>query len=459
MLASSASPVALTVHADHSTETFIIDHAFNLVARGVGRMHCELPPGIYKLKYRNGGALQQTLLEVSVGSPPIAVTAPSLAVSGAAPLRGGQDVSNTQLLEAERISSGPAMAVGRGSHLFLFVRSPATASLPDEPADRFFLSVHQLDGEKVAELFFAPPAPCAGILVQLDPGAYRLRSGCENGSFEQIVVTSAGWMTQVFLERRVYRTALVALGEASVLMCRGPFQPEDEMLRYAEAARIALGSRRRTMPRQLIQDLLTDKFESPMLGVYAAHSLIADNDKSLLHRLVNVLQRLVPNHPDVLALIPEARPSDIAVPPMLRSSWDLLLKATLSERAQLAEGSLAARIPATLLDGTPWLIWPERALLPEHAAEGPALPLLGIQQLIEAPENVDALEDIELSDAEQAVYSFLQQRSQLSKRHSKLKMGELDEATLAKALRTSLPTARSTIHGLGSKLFSFRKLK
>ena len=62
MSSSSDSPSAsiqLVATADPGTEIFVIDHTFRLRARAVGRLMAELEPGLYKLRYRAGSAIQE----------------------------------------------------------------------------------------------------------------------------------------------------------------------------------------------------------------------------------------------------------------------------------------------------------------------------------------------------------------------------------------------------------------
>src|SRR5204862_120095 len=84
-------------------------------------------------------------------------------------------------------------------------------------------------------------------------------------------------------------------------MSRGRFDPESEMLRMADAARIALQEKRTTMPRELLSELLDDNFANPMLGIYGGCAL-ATQSPDALPRVLFALDRLVPGHPDVNAL-------------------------------------------------------------------------------------------------------------------------------------------------------------
>jgi hypothetical protein len=453
--------VPVQISADPATETFVIDHAFRLVARGVGNFTCDLVPGLYKFKFRSGLAVAEAPQEVLPDSPaPQRITAPALAFSSAAPLQNTRRVSDDQLGEAERVSSGPATRHGNGSFLFLFVRCEGDGPPPPNAAEG--LTLHSIDGALIADVAAAPSssADCAGLLVELDPGPFRLRMVCEGGPLEQVVITCGGWQTQAFLRRDTANLrASTSLATASVLMSRGAFHAGDEMLRYADAARIALAGKRVTMPRELLQGLLDEKFDNPMLGIYAAHALCATDSDSLLQRVIEALQRLIPGHPDVVSLsFGQAKVPPIGVPPMLRSSWASIIDATLDGRAQLEPGSLAARIPSSLLEGTPWLIWPEPALLPLlNAPREVTQQLVDIQRFFKASTE-DLSDSLELSDSENALYSYLSRRARLQRRpESRSLATPLDEHGLARAFGTTLPAVQDTVDGLAAKLFNVTK--
>ncbi|MEO6325211.1 MAG: hypothetical protein ABIT01_10005 [Thermoanaerobaculia bacterium] len=459
-LSDASRPAKVIVHfiADPVTETFVIDHAFSLRARGVGAFTASLAPGLYKIKFRRGEAIAETHVEVSAGSAAMRVEAPVIASSSSVPFRAS-GVTDEQLLLAHDISSGSAVSFGRGAHVLFFVRSAADALGDAPPAQG--LTLHTLDGQLVFDLQAAASgsAECAGLLAELEPGAYRLRADC-NGTLEQIVVATKDWQTQVFLLRQlVNELPRIDLRSTSVLMSKDPFDPSDEMLSYAEAARSALAGGRSTMTKQLLNSLIEDKVYSPMLGLYAAAALTSADDERQRLRLLDTLQRLLPAHPDVLALSLEIAPAaePISIPPMLRRSWQMITAATLDDRASLEPGSLPARVPSTVLGGTPWLIWPEDALLPatDEAADTSQL-LTDLQKLLDqrGPEETEDLEEVPLTESESAVFSYLGRRASLQHRMKvpSTPDNDVNVTSLAKAFGTTRQDVKAAVDGLAGKI-------
>jgi len=124
-------------------------------------------------------------------------------------------------------------------------------------------------------------------------------------------------------------------------------------------------------PAQL-DEMLRAKFGNPMLGIYGGHLLLlsAESNRALLREIVDNLQALVGDqHPDVMALRLTLEP-DAAMrfrfPPMLRSSWDLVVaKASHPGSALVPPDSYAFKIGGHLYGSGAALAW----RTPPHASE------------------------------------------------------------------------------------------
>jgi hypothetical protein len=213
------------------------------------------------------------------------------------------------------------------------------------------------------------------------------------------------------------------------------------------------------MPRELLNELLDDKFENPMLGIYAGHAILSAEEPSLLQRLLPVLERLIPGHPDVLALsLGVSNLPPISVPPMLRRSWTAIINATLDGKAQLQPGSLAARIPTTLLEGTSWLVWPQPDLLPLQQVTLPTdRQLAQLQMLVRLTSNEDIPEQLSLNESEDALYTYLSRRARMNQkvRSSNATSSPLDYQALARVFETTVPNIQATVDRLAAKLSNF----
>jgi len=455
---SASTEQTITVNAPRDVETIIIDHAFNLVHHGVGSFTHSLAPGLYKFKYRRGLAIHETLEEI--GDVPRTIEAPQLEFSSSVPLRSTRGAETKHLDAARKLSNETHVTVGSGSRIFAFARWLAEdAQHSHDLTTR--VTLHKLDGTLLVDLeqhavVDDPNATtCAGCSIELDPGAYRFRLTRNDEPLEQIVVAVAGWQTQIFLLHEPSprgETPPAPLASASILMSHGGFDPESEMLRMADAARIALQEKRTTMPRELLSELLDDNFANPMLGIYAG-SAFATQSPEALPRVLFALDRLVPGHPDVDALHLAAGESNAVIdaPPMLRASWNSIVKASLDGRAFMNPESLAARMPAALLEGTPWLIWSPNAVLDENDAVVRDLSS-DLSELEACVADLTSGPPVELSGAEEELFSYLRRRARINKKTTKSQPLRLDEKILATTFGTTVANVQAIVSGLATKL-------
>jgi hypothetical protein len=198
------------------------------------------------------------------------------------------------------------------------------------------------------------------------------------------------------------------------------FEPNLAELRATELARQGLRNRRIVVSAKDMRSMLYGKTENPMLAIYGAHLMIQGEefDRPFLRSVVRKLRELVGDHPDVMALLlgvdPDADVGDFSVPPMLSSSWSIIVAATASRPELVPRGSLSAAISERVLAGGPWLRWhPASDAKLAEAAEVPEEVLdLGeaIATLAGAPSNllaVTSASDVSLAESE--VISFAAQ--------------------------------------------------
>lgn len=441
--------VLLTAIADVGTDIFIIDSAFQLVARGVSRLSQPVAPGIYKVKFRTGSAIAEKLAVVDPATGPVEVRCPSLAFSSSIPLAGTRKTHEYHMDSAATLSREVHQRIGHGAQIFVFARAwtePAGSYAPGaRPPARHNpvtgLTLHALDGrvlvtfEKLGRVDLAAPDPWAGSNLEVDPGAYRLRLHVPGlGDLEQLVFAPADWQTQIFLLQHDYGdgsapTFRADLANASILLARVGmgFVPDEEAFRLAELARLGLQNRRTTVPRDLLERMLDSKFDNPMLGIYGAHALLAGEapDLSLLRIVLGNLGALVPAHPDVeavaLYLGQSAVTAEFATPTMLRNSWSIVVdKAT--ERPELVPArSLASGASTCMWGDSAWMIWLADRL-PDAGLQAEPLHLLSdrIAQIAVmgtalSPETARSLErGATLDDFETTLLSYIVRRRQSS---------------------------------------------
>jgi hypothetical protein len=366
--------IALTVEAaDKGTEIFVVDSDLKRIASDVGVLKQSVPPGIYKIRFRSGQSQIDKLVEVKQDADPLKIEGPSVRFSSAAPIEQTSTYQEHHKKAACELSlSSAGERPGRGSGLFIFVRDllPGTTGKPWEG-----LSIHQIDGKPVAEL---SDGVCSAkdrygcLNLEVDPGIYRIRVETGKlGSFEMFAVTEAGWQTQYFAvtedfpaaDTQVHRASLRSSSVLMALQGTG-FNPLSEHTRLAEMFRIALQSGRNVVTDNEMIRLLKEECENPMLLIFGAHLLIRRRpiNHTLISEVVRHLEERFELHPDVKSLFLRpgagAPPPDLAFPepPMLRSSWDLIVRGSRRRMSLVPPGSVSDSVADGLLTSTPWLL-------------------------------------------------------------------------------------------------------
>ncbi|MFI5453907.1 MAG: hypothetical protein ACHRXM_00490 [Isosphaerales bacterium] len=459
--------------ADEAAELFVLDGHLRLVAKGRGRIRADLEPGIYKVKVRAGFQTSEELVVLT--KDPFTKTYPCPEFASPAPLRGTATTDEGQIEAAQQQSRPDAVhhEAGSGSWIFVFARdwtAPTEAARPprpDNPARG--LTLRDAAGGMVVDVAEKAKVnlegnPWAACNVRVDPGFFRLSLELASGAtLEQTIVATRGWQTQVFLMQRPDGQDPDAgdrradLAGAAILMAEGGgFQADYAGLRMAELARLGLVNGRQVLSDGVVAEILGEKFQNPMLGLFGAHLLLgrkplepavaqrpeaprptlADHGTSemrfpdvkdipspnvvpqpprktldpaseedlkslrlIVANLRNLLCRDHP-HPDVealaLALGPENGARISTVPPMLRRSWCLILDASVERPDLVPPGSLAAQVCSRVWGGEPWLLWMNPA--PIRVFEY-AVPILGFESARPMPEEPG------LGDVESALFA------------------------------------------------------
>ncbi|MBI4333237.1 MAG: hypothetical protein HY673_18385 [Chloroflexi bacterium] len=378
----TAGNVRLIVEADTAqTEVFVVDGRFRRVAKGLGRLDAELPPGLYDVKFKAGSAIKVVPIALEPGRKEAEVIrGPRMDFSSAAPLDATRTTREYHRHYANRLSNEVHHRAGDGSGLFVFARDPEVQGVVNTLSG---LTLHDLSGKMLVDFAAAgvtsartgdSPNPWGGCSVVVNPGSYRLRVRLsDKESLEQVIATSDHWQTQVFLTLGAYVPGTPErypdLTGASVFMTRPGmgFNPGGEELRWTELARQGLLNRRSVVSKRDLDEMLWAKFENPMFGIYGAHLLLLapDPDMRLLETVTGNLYSLVGDHPDVRALkiYADSRSAKsgsqvpYTAPPMLRSSWDIIVDATTTRPELVPLSSLAAEISFRLRGRSLWLIW------------------------------------------------------------------------------------------------------
>lgn len=387
MSPSSLPSGILTVRTpDEHTRIEILDGNLRDIAldHNLGDVSVQVPYGVYAVRFYQGGEFTERLAALTTDARTVTVNLdetdqPRFAT--AAPVRGTSTTREWQREPARALSvSEPQTPAGHtgGSRVLLFLRNPFDQSAPVMAGvtlcDLNGTVVFDLDRDGQRDL----TQGWVGAHLSLNPGAYRLRRLAADAIVEQIVFTRPQWQTQLFLLASGRTGAPTEVLRTSVLMAKGSvgFDFDRTDLRWTESALRALESRA-NIPGRINRELLWAKFENPMLGIFGAllHLRRKDIDRGLMKEAFANLYNLVGPLPDVLAIgwavalldsrfsvdqefITTLRDAGrVDTPPMLRESWDYLLRASAREEGLVPEGSLADRLGGRFVSGSPWVAW------------------------------------------------------------------------------------------------------
>ncbi|CAK8721579.1 Carboxypeptidase regulatory-like domain-containing protein [Candidatus Electrothrix laxa] len=372
----SEKQIRLTVRAhDRLSEIFLVNSRFQLIAADVGQLEALVLPGIYKARFRIGQKQVDQLIEVSPEAGPLEVDGIPVDFNSPVPFAGIDTGLDVHRDAAEKFSRSPVEQKGEGSWLFLFIRNGVGSASVSAPWEG--VSLHNLDGTLLAE-------PSQGICdqengffalhLEVDPGTYRLRVEEEPGeSYEMFVRTIAGWQTQVFaFSEAAWLTDADAsrpvLPSASVLMVEAGqgFDGGNESARQTDLLRLGLLHGRKIVTEVAVASLLQEEPLNPMQVIFAAHSLSGQGRSIDVADVVISLSALLKKlpadfceHPDLQALMlhqeAEVRPA-FPAPPMLRSSWDRIVRAVEQRKVIVPPGSLTAQVAGGLLTTSLWLV-------------------------------------------------------------------------------------------------------
>ena len=398
----SRGTVLLRVEAENpATRLTLFDHELHAVdrGRGIGALELAVPRGLYLLRSQVATALEERFLNLGAEGKLHTVQVPALKIDSPAPLERAGPLGPRHQESARKLSQEVHASLGQGSGLFLFTSAPRDSErLPSDGLT--LLDVQGRELKRFEGLFRhtdqTPEAPWSACTVELAPGPYRLRFEAGTRSAEQLLFASPGWQTQVFLRAHPDESPLTLHGGAAIFMGREGFEPANPNVYLAEVLRQEMAEQRLTLDaKKLLARVLSSGTLDPMLGLYcAAHWLRLQPEQErdpiqeiLLHAALR--SELSDEHPDVRALA-AALGLDVApfpFPPMLQSSWDLLVEASQRRPELIPPGSLSARIATARLEGGPWLVWSPRW---ESAHEEVALTPVEAMALSQVPEEKPA---------------------------------------------------------------------
>lgn len=370
----STSERPVVVQTDNpQAELLLIDSDFRVVARGASPLRTSIPIGLYAAKAKVGDEESELLFRLAEGAEEMSVTVAAPHFESPIPLAKTSTTHEYHTAAAQRFltPSNATLNLGGDSEIMICIRDPwrynfrVDGDAERDAYQRSFSGFRLLDTERSVVLDLDRSAEhnvadgYAAVTVGLPAGAYLLAYERGAQAFRLSLPAVSGWTLQCYIN-------LVADGRGAALvpdlldaamlygrMDEG-FDPGREDLVATETIRKGMLDGRTHVDTPGMRKMLGDELRSPMLGLYAAHLLLAGDppDYELIRALLGKLQDLLgQSHPDVIALACEllrrqseaanpTRPADLAGelrllngPPILAKSWDLLLAAAATPSA------------------------------------------------------------------------------------------------------------------------------
>ena len=367
-------PVSVELRCDFpGAEVLLIDGQQQLVTRNIQQIRVDVLPGVYTARIRIGNSLRDKLIVVRPDTPYSEVFDAPL-ISSAIPLEGStksHEYHQSAVSSAEKAET--VLHADGNSGIFVVVRewtSDGTGQHQSGPLTPE-LSLRSAEGSDI-HLFntgatnTGPGDRMIAEAVRVREGFYRLACNLGNAVCEIPVFAVANWQTQIYLlSQKTLQGLAPDFGRASVLWAKPNtgFDPSRADLQMLESVRSATESGRYFLTDKGLIDALYSKFENPMLGLVSAHALLQRNaiDQELLSEVTTNLESMLGPIPDVIALKlsvdPTAQVTPVEWPPILRSSWQLLLQQSIERPDLIRRHSLAEQVGSYLAGDGIWLSW------------------------------------------------------------------------------------------------------
>ena len=407
-MSTSSSERPFRAHSNNpQAEILLLDGGFRVLKRGPTPLTHTAAPGLYLMKVKVGDQEREEILVVEPDAMPFEASLPAPSFESPIPLTFTSTTHEYHEDMARRLlgpGAAATMSLGTGSAVMVCVRDPSetnfTAAEPTtSEADRAVYAasfsgfrILDRDGTCIANLDENAERNIAygytAITLDLTPGWYALAHQSGTSWVYAPLPTAAGWVLQVYINVVPSRQGPFLLmadlpGMAVVFDRMGNgFEPLRHDWLAGETVRQGMLEGRNYIDTPSMRQMLTGKCDDPMLGLYAAHLLLAEPtpDWPLMQKVLWNLEGLLGSHyPDVVALwaayeqaapVPVAGHSEsldtriarLEGPPLLARSWDMLVRAANRNPALLTSAERLFKVTRDLAPNGAFLAWRQRTL-------------------------------------------------------------------------------------------------
>lgn len=361
---------------DEDASVSVLDARDREVGAGLAPLELELDAGLYTARVWLAGQVAETFVRLD-GDRDLDLPAP-LRRSPAPFGRQGRYGSSHEYYSSDaiRLSQQPTRGPigGSGSYIMLFLRREDRGAAPIEGL--FLVDAHGVRVAHASGSEVETDDRWIALSAEAAPGDYLLRYEGPGEPREMPLLLASGFRTYLFASVAADRELAGAHGPAyprleaaSVVMGRGPFQPDDEVAMSADRALEVLSAGRGDVRGRGMQDLLDGKFDNPILGLLGLHVML-NREKPppadlLEHVLRNLRGMLGDAAPDVVALEVRvaaavgraAQVIPLERPPLLRAGSEALLTAAVDRPDLIVAGSPLEGATVRALADSPWTSW------------------------------------------------------------------------------------------------------
>lgn len=344
--------VPITVDpSDPTAEIYLVDEAFSLVDRDIGKLSTKVPPAIYKTRIRSGDRLAEQVYLLD-RSPTAEDAVPELPAFASAVPFSRTAFTHEYHQDGLAHAFDATFKVGTGAHILLMSRvwrknDNGPVGLPPDA----LLELWDERNNKIADIITNGHVDnskdaYATLLVEVDPGNYFIRRRVGSTDLEQLVPALPGWRTSYFFLVTPDEAMPSDVSPMRVALLMHPMgqpfdEPADMLILQAQNA---VGKGRAVLTAELEPPLVRNP-TSPLAAILGGHLLILEQLKrptlriERLKDLVAILRAGFGTIPsgdiDALNLTvsdPDTMLEPIGAPPVLKASWDLITQASLTRR-------------------------------------------------------------------------------------------------------------------------------
>ena len=383
-MSSSSKKATIRLSSGESpAELKLIDHQFKTVAYGYGSLEKKVSPGLYQLEISAGTSQTREFISLKPGEE---YTREDLDVPfmSTAPVASAVNSHEYQGYPAQELSRNPNQHFGAGGRLVIFFRNTGKDSSIPINIDSY--SLLTADFEPLCNLQDAvireAPSGWIALSAEVDPGGYILRNTQEwspeshrtesrTAAADLPIWVESEWITLAFVPNWADRHS-PSLAQTSIHMATigmGFDYDNNQLNASMEMALNGLKQGRPLLPSDILQYILDEKFSNPMLGIVGAQSLLLETKPrwGLFDIVRKNLKKLIPNHPDVIALfvmgkerrgnVARSRVTPVSFPPMLNGAYRGLITRDAEEPGIIAPNTLAEQAASRLYRQGPWSLW------------------------------------------------------------------------------------------------------